>query len=104
MLVSAAAVARVEARAGRENEHKMRRSVIDTAAAPNRQALIVDNTGAIALYLKKRSRLAWVNYAGLEDHPDPALVKRQMGGLASGIVSFGLKFDSGQLKSTKRRR
>ena len=36
--------------------------------------------------------MAWVNYAGLEDHPDLALVQKYMGGKASGILSFGLKY------------
>jgi O-acetylhomoserine (thiol)-lyase len=35
--------------------------------------------------------VAWVNYAGLPDHPDHALVQKYMGGRASGIISFGLR-------------
>jgi O-acetylhomoserine (thiol)-lyase len=35
--------------------------------------------------------VGWVNYAGLSDHPDHALVKKTMGGRASGIVSFGVQ-------------
>ncbi|GAB3541293.1 aminotransferase class I/II-fold pyridoxal phosphate-dependent enzyme [Noviherbaspirillum agri] len=52
---------------------------------------ICDNTVAIAKHLKKHPKVAWVNYAGLEDHADNALVKKYMGGKASGILSFGLK-------------
>jgi O-acetylhomoserine (thiol)-lyase len=52
---------------------------------------ICENTMAVAHYLKKHSKVEWVNYAGLPDHPDHAIVKRQMGGRASGILSFGLK-------------
>jgi O-acetylhomoserine (thiol)-lyase len=33
----------------------------------------------------------WVNYAGLEDHPDKKLVDKYMGGKASGILTFGVK-------------
>ncbi len=52
---------------------------------------ICDNALAIALYLQKHPKVAWVKYAGLSDHPDHALVKKYMGGRASGILSFGLK-------------
>ena len=52
---------------------------------------ICDNALAVATFLKDHPKVAWVNYAGLPDHPDHALVQRQMGGRASGILSFGLK-------------
>ncbi|MCC7683724.1 O-acetylhomoserine aminocarboxypropyltransferase/cysteine synthase family protein [Janthinobacterium sp. FW305-128] len=52
---------------------------------------ICDNTLALAKHLKQHPKVAWVNYAGLEDHPDHALVKKYMHGRASGILSFGLK-------------
>ena len=52
---------------------------------------ICDNALAIAEHLKNHGKVAWVNYAGLTDHPDHALVKKYMGGKASGILSFGLK-------------
>jgi O-acetylhomoserine (thiol)-lyase len=52
---------------------------------------ICDNALAIARYLENHAKVAWVNYAGLETHPDYALVKKYMGGKASGILSFGLK-------------
>lgn len=52
---------------------------------------ICDNTLAIAQYLQKHPKVEWVRYAGLPDHPDHALVQRQSGGKASGILSFGLK-------------
>ncbi|MGV3654713.1 MAG: O-acetylhomoserine aminocarboxypropyltransferase/cysteine synthase family protein [Noviherbaspirillum sp.] len=52
---------------------------------------ICDNSLAIARYLKQHPKVAWVNYAGLEDHPEHALVGKYMGGKASGILSFGLK-------------
>ena len=54
---------------------------------------ICDNTLAIAKHLKSHPKVSWLNYAGLADHPDHALVQRQMGGRASGLVSFGLKSD-----------
>ena len=57
---------------------------------------ICDNTLALAKHLKQHPKVAWVNYAGLEDHPDHALVKKYMQGRASGILSFGLKLASGE--------
>ncbi|WP_020649608.1 O-acetylhomoserine aminocarboxypropyltransferase/cysteine synthase family protein [Solimonas variicoloris] len=49
------------------------------------------NTLAVARYLKAQPQVLWVNYAGLEDHPDHALARRYMGGAASGVLTFGLK-------------
>ncbi|MGX9698547.1 O-acetylhomoserine aminocarboxypropyltransferase/cysteine synthase family protein [Janthinobacterium lividum] len=56
---------------------------------------ICDNTLALARHLKQHPKVAWVNYAGLEDHPNHALVKKYMNGRASGILSFGLKLAAG---------
>jgi O-acetylhomoserine (thiol)-lyase len=44
----------------------------------------------IGTRLQNRPRVDWVNYAGLPDHKDHALVQQYMGGKASGIISFGL--------------
>ena len=52
---------------------------------------ICDNALAIAHLLKNHPKVAWVNYAGLPDHRDHALVQKYMGGKASGIISFGVK-------------
>lgn len=52
---------------------------------------ICDNALAIAKHLKNHPKVAWVNYAGLSDHPEHGLVQKYMSGKASGIVSFGLK-------------
>ena len=41
--------------------------------------------------MKQHSKVEWVNYAGLEDHPDYGLVKKMMGGKASGLMTFGVK-------------
>ena len=58
---------------------------------------ICDNTIKVAEYLKKHAKVEWVNYAGLPDHADHALVQKYMGGRASGILSFGVKggFEAG---------
>src|SRR5271167_2201688 len=57
---------------------------------------ISDNTVQIAQFLKGHDKVAWVNYAGLEDHPDHALVKKYLSGKASGLLTFGLKGPAGQ--------
>ncbi|MBP8039522.1 MAG: O-acetylhomoserine aminocarboxypropyltransferase/cysteine synthase, partial [Aeromonadaceae bacterium] len=51
----------------------------------------VDNAQAVARYLKKHPKVAWVSYAGLPDHPHHALAQKYMGGNPSSILSFGLK-------------
>ena len=58
---------------------------------------ICTNTIKVAEYLKKHAKVEWVNYAGLPDHADHGLVKKYMGGRASGILSFGVKggFEAG---------
>ena len=63
---------------------------------PLRMDRICDNALAIARHLEKHPKVASVNYAGLPEHPDHALVKKQMGGRASGIISFGLKAQDGR--------
>ena len=62
---------------------------IETLAV--RMDRICDNALSVASFLKSNTKVAWVNYAGLPDHPDHGLVKTYMGGRASGIISFGLK-------------
>ncbi len=52
---------------------------------------ICENTLVVAQHLRDHPKVGWVNYAGLPDHPDHALVQRYMNGKASGILSFGLK-------------
>ena len=56
---------------------------------------ISDSALKIARHLKSHGKVAWVNYAGLEDHPDHALVQKYLSGKASGILTFGLKGAAG---------
>ena len=49
------------------------------------------NALAIARHLRRHPKVAWVTYAGLEDHPAHALVRTYLPGLASGNLTFGLK-------------
>jgi O-acetylhomoserine (thiol)-lyase len=62
---------------------------------PLRMDRICENALKVATHLKNHAKVAWVNYAGLPDHADHALVKKYMGGKASGIISFGLKAEDG---------
>jgi O-acetylhomoserine (thiol)-lyase len=52
---------------------------------------ICENSVEVAQFLQKHKKVAWVNYAGLPDHPDHELVKQYMGGRASGILTFGVQ-------------
>ena len=56
-----------------------------------RMERIVDNTLAVANYLKGHKKVSWVNYAGLPEHKDHALAQKYMGGRPSGILTFGVK-------------
>ena len=56
-----------------------------------RMERIVENTLAVAKYLKDHKKVSWVNYAGLPDHKDHALAQKYMGGRPSGILTFGVK-------------
>ncbi len=56
-----------------------------------------DNAIKLARYLEKHPRVEWVNYPGLESHPQHELAKRQMKGFGS-MLCFGLKggFEAGR--------
>ena len=58
---------------------------------PLRMDRICDNTLAVAQFLKGHAKVKWVHYAGLSDHPDHGLVKKLMGGRASGLLTFGVQ-------------
>jgi O-acetylhomoserine (thiol)-lyase len=57
---------------------------------PLRMQKHCDNALGVAKFLQADPRVAWVNYPGLPDHPQHALMQRQMRG-ASGLLSFGVK-------------
>ncbi len=48
------------------------------------------NALRVAEHLRAHPQVSWVNYPGLADHPQHALVQRQMRG-ASGLLAFGVK-------------
>ncbi len=51
---------------------------------------INQNTLAVARYLQQHPKVEWVNYAGLDDHPEHALVRKYLPKGASGLLTFGL--------------
>jgi len=52
---------------------------------------INQNTRIIAEYLREHPKVAWVNYAGLPDHPEYVLARKYLrGGGAAGLFTFGL--------------
>jgi O-acetylhomoserine (thiol)-lyase len=48
------------------------------------------NALAVAEFLRAHPAVRWVNYPGLPDHPQHALLQRQMRG-ASGLLAFGVE-------------
>lgn len=63
---------------------------------PLRMERHCENARRVAEALRADSRVSWVNYPGLPDHPQHGLVERQMrkvGGVpgASGLLAFGVK-------------
>lgn len=51
---------------------------------------------AIARHLQAHDKVSWVNYAGLEHHPDHVLMKKYLSGKASGLFTFGVKGPPGE--------
>ncbi len=58
---------------------------------PLRMARHCENARKVAEFLQGHGQVAWVRYAGLEDHPHHDRARRYMGGEASSIMSFGIK-------------
>lgn len=50
-----------------------------------------ENAQRVAEHLKAHPKVAWVNYAGLPESPHNATAQKITSGLASGILSFGIK-------------
>ena len=57
---------------------------------PLRMERHCSNALAVARFLQQHAAVSWVNYPGLPDHPQHALLQRQMRG-ASGLLAFGVK-------------
>lgn len=50
-----------------------------------------ENAQKVAEYLQNHPQVAWVKYAGLNNHPEHDLAVRYMSGKPAGILSFGIK-------------
>ena len=50
-----------------------------------------ENALKVAEFLQNHPKVAWVNYPALADSPYKALIDRDYGGQASGLLSFGIK-------------
>lgn len=68
-----------------------------------RMERICENAQKIAETLQQHPKVEWVRYAGLPDHPDHAIVQKQSGGRASGILSFSLKNNDGDVRAAGAR-
>jgi O-acetylhomoserine (thiol)-lyase len=51
----------------------------------------VENARKVAEFLRRDTRVAWVNYAGFPDSPYYALVQKYLDGNASSLFTFGIK-------------
>lgn len=56
---------------------------------------INENTLKVALFLEKHPKVGWVNYAGLAGNTYHSLAQKYMNGKASGLLTFGVKSNSG---------
>jgi len=70
---------------------------------PLRMERICQNALAVAHYLQAHSKVEWVRYAGLPDHPDHALAQQYLRGQASGILAFSLKAKTGEARAAGER-
>jgi O-acetylhomoserine (thiol)-lyase len=61
------------------------------------------NALGVARFLRDHSRVAWVAYAGFEDHPDHALARKYLGGRPGAVFSFGLRTPDGDGRAAGRR-
>src|SRR4029078_759953 len=49
------------------------------------------NAVGVARFLRDHPRVAWVAFAGLEDHPQHDLARKYLGGRPGAVFSFGLR-------------
>jgi O-acetylhomoserine (thiol)-lyase len=61
------------------------------------------NALGVARFLRDHPRVAWVAYAGLEDHPEHALAVKYLGGRPGAVFSFGLRTAEGDARAAGRR-
>ena len=65
-----------------------------TESLPLRMARHNENAFAVARWLKKQPKVAWVRYPGLEDDPSYPTAKKQFTHGFGGMVVFGIKADA----------
>ena len=63
----------------------------------------VTNAIGVARFLREHPRVAWVAYAGLEDHPQHGLACKYMGGRPGAVFSFGLRTSDGDGRAAGKR-
>ncbi len=51
----------------------------------------VENSLALAHWLREQDEVAWVNYPGLDDHPSHAKAQKYFKGKPGSVLTFGLK-------------
>jgi O-acetylhomoserine (thiol)-lyase len=51
----------------------------------------VENTLALAHWLREQDEVAWVNYPGLDDHPSHTRAQKYFGGKPGSVLTFGLR-------------
>ena len=61
------------------------------------------NALGVARFLRDHPRVAWVAYAGLEDHPEHALARKYLGGRPGAVFSFGLRTAASDARAAGRR-
>ena len=62
-----------------------------------------NNALGVARFLRDHPRVAWVAYAGLEDHPEHELARKYLGGRPGAVFSFGLETGAGDGRAAGRR-
>jgi O-acetylhomoserine (thiol)-lyase len=66
-------------------------TIVGTETLALRMERHCENARKVAEFLDAHDAVAWVNYAGLPDHPEHALAEKYMGGLPASILSFGIQ-------------
>ena len=64
---------------------------------------ITENALKVAQFLQKHTKVGWVNFAALPNHPDHALAQKYLGGKASGLLTFGVKHARGEARAAGAR-
>jgi O-acetylhomoserine (thiol)-lyase len=59
----------------------------------------IENARRVAEFLRRDSRVAWINYAGFDDNPYHALARKYFGGRACSLLTFGV---AGGLETAKQ--